>query len=322
MVGIVCTGEPPFYALSNRGPPAFVPARDLQTGDTLTLADGGKASVVSLAQEFAPSRESFTTYNFEVADFHTYFAGPAGGVWVHNFSQHFCQKLFSVAKLVMEDLGIASPTGERVRILEAAFEELSKGARNVLDALTGNRNMMAASFEELAEYSQHGDPSKVGTYTKLRAIVKKYFGRPPAHNFDVHHLCERRVSKALGMSEDAVLADGTKLIDSTPAINLPRRASLWTDTKEIADVFPGKKVVFHQGPDSLTEAIGDAFEGIGLSRNYSGGRLPSAQQKQLILRLKNIYAEDARFKHLNAWPATRDWMASNFPDMASFIRTL
>lgn len=38
----------------------------------------------------------FTTYNFEVADWHTYFVGEPG-VWVHNSAQA-CERAFSIWK--------------------------------------------------------------------------------------------------------------------------------------------------------------------------------------------------------------------------------
>jgi hypothetical protein len=52
-----------------------VPAGELQAGDELRLANGGQAIVTANTRETAPLGETFTTYNFEVADFHTYFAG-------------------------------------------------------------------------------------------------------------------------------------------------------------------------------------------------------------------------------------------------------
>ena len=52
-------------------------------GDELRLASGEPALVAEVREEDAREGESFTTYNFEVANYHTYFAG-AKGVWVHN----------------------------------------------------------------------------------------------------------------------------------------------------------------------------------------------------------------------------------------------
>lgn len=87
---LVGTAEHPFY-VTNRS--AFVPAGDLRVGDELVLAGGGAAHVTAIdAEDVADG--TFTTYNFEVADFHTYFVGDAG-VWVHNAGT-LCEKAFSI----------------------------------------------------------------------------------------------------------------------------------------------------------------------------------------------------------------------------------
>ena len=90
---LVGTGEHPFYVVNRSG---FIPAARLEVGDVLRLADGEKAEVTSLGIEQVVDGETFTTYNFEVADFHTYFVGDAG-VWVHNAST-LCEKAFSLYK--------------------------------------------------------------------------------------------------------------------------------------------------------------------------------------------------------------------------------
>ena len=81
------TGSHPWYVLTP-GRAGFVPARELQAGDILSLRDGTRAWVADKTREVAPPGQTFTTYNFAVADHHTYFAGE-GGVWVHNL----CKKL-------------------------------------------------------------------------------------------------------------------------------------------------------------------------------------------------------------------------------------
>jgi len=67
----------------SRKVPGFVPAEQLAAGDVLFLVDGKAGVISSIATESAPHGQTFTTYNFEVAEFHTYFAG-ASGAWVHN----------------------------------------------------------------------------------------------------------------------------------------------------------------------------------------------------------------------------------------------
>jgi hypothetical protein len=90
------TAPHPFW-VSNRSQPGFAPAGELRAGDELRLANGGRAIVTANTPETAPLGETFTTYNFEVADFHTYFAGR-GEVWVHNTGKGPCELILSIYK--------------------------------------------------------------------------------------------------------------------------------------------------------------------------------------------------------------------------------
>jgi hypothetical protein len=85
------TGEHPFFVASRQ---AFVPLKELSRGEVLSLADGRIAVVAELDIQDAKSDETFTTYNFEVAENHTYFVG-ATGVWVHNAGNP-CDRAFQI----------------------------------------------------------------------------------------------------------------------------------------------------------------------------------------------------------------------------------
>jgi RNA polymerase sigma factor (sigma-70 family) len=69
----------------------WVAAEDLRGGDGLTLANGGKAEVVGIAEAANAivdgAREP--TYNLAVARTHTYYVGEHG-VWVHNAGRWGC----------------------------------------------------------------------------------------------------------------------------------------------------------------------------------------------------------------------------------------
>jgi len=66
---ITGTGEHPFWVEDSA---AFTPMRDLAQGMRLATArSGSTASVLANTRERAPPGDSFTTYNFEVASFHT-----------------------------------------------------------------------------------------------------------------------------------------------------------------------------------------------------------------------------------------------------------
>lgn len=91
------TGEHPFW-VEDFGD--FLPMRDLRPGMRLSLAqEGGTAIVTGNVSKRGPPGEWFTTYNFEVAEYHTYFVGGAG-VWVHNSGDAPCQ----LARAAMETL--------------------------------------------------------------------------------------------------------------------------------------------------------------------------------------------------------------------------
>jgi hypothetical protein len=104
----------------------FVPLRDMRVGDVLTLADGRAAVVEEHRVEQAVSGTVFTTYNFEVAEYHTYFAG-ALPVWVHNKGDKDCESLLN--KL----LEIISLRGDDV----AKYFEYLVEARDKMDPRAG-----------------------------------------------------------------------------------------------------------------------------------------------------------------------------------------
>ncbi len=113
---LICTAEHPFFAM-NRG--NFVPAGSLRIGDELLTADGGMAIVIGNTAQLAENGESFTTYNFEVEEFHTYFAG-IDGIWVHNSGRE-CERIFTLYQRTRDRLNL-SP----MDAMEATAKKLPK----------------------------------------------------------------------------------------------------------------------------------------------------------------------------------------------------
>ena len=74
---IECTGEHPFY-VEGKG---FIPAKELKSGDKCLLSTGEGVTIEKV--EVEKLTEAETTYNFEVADFHTYYVTEKD-VLVHN----------------------------------------------------------------------------------------------------------------------------------------------------------------------------------------------------------------------------------------------
>jgi len=80
------SGEHPFW-VADKG---WVAARQLAIDDKLVITDETVVSITNITLENAPKGETFTTHNFEVDDYHTYFVlqeGKTNGafaVLVHN----------------------------------------------------------------------------------------------------------------------------------------------------------------------------------------------------------------------------------------------
>jgi RHS repeat-associated protein len=85
---ITATPGHPFF-VQGRG---FVLAGHLAVGNAIVTRAGPAVKIVDIERH----TKRATVYNFEVADFHTYFVGStAGGLWVHNASLPDCIQLAS-----------------------------------------------------------------------------------------------------------------------------------------------------------------------------------------------------------------------------------
>ena len=91
---LVGTPNHPFWSVDRE---FWVLMGNLVEGERLLLADGSEATIQKIERERAAPGETFTTYNFEVAEYHTYYAVGADSdddklaVWVHNASSRPCK---------------------------------------------------------------------------------------------------------------------------------------------------------------------------------------------------------------------------------------
>lgn len=98
---LVSTAEHPYWLTEEQ---RWAQAGEIRTGDRLSLSDGDIAKVTEVDYEHSDSGQPFTTYNFEVEDFHTYFVSggsadaEAEGVWVHNAGPQCAQGARSKAR--------------------------------------------------------------------------------------------------------------------------------------------------------------------------------------------------------------------------------
>lgn len=134
--------------------------RELRIGDALVLNDGvSTAYVTDIQVQRGPpaGADRFTTYNFEVGEWHTYFVGRTG-VWVHNAGKP-CENWFSVD----DALRRLAPNGTAAddinkRLLEtkdlprrdAVDMELANG----LEDLQRNQYRTATSHSDVASVQQ------------------------------------------------------------------------------------------------------------------------------------------------------------------------
>ena len=108
---LVCTGGHPFF-VKDKG---FVSAKDLLVGDILRLSDGALVAISAIAIEKLERPEA--TYNFEVADFHTYYVGK-NEVLVHNM----CERAAMRAAKRSENISMSQKPDEVI------IEKAVKGA--------------------------------------------------------------------------------------------------------------------------------------------------------------------------------------------------
>ena len=308
---LVCTPEHPFYVM-NRAVPGFVEAGELRVGDAFRLVNGEPAEVRGLRTELAQKGKSFTTYNVEVADFHTYFVG-ANGVWVHNFSTKFCEEFFTLARLIQHELGIADNAllGERFRILEIAFGD-KKYAKQAIKSIECDQAMHASQMDEFAEYAtQYGaappNPSaannpankiaSVDKQKKLREFAETDAKVTRAHQ--IHHTAEKRISKAMGIPDDPAI------LDSAPGIALPTHKGVngFNETEYIEKW--GHPPVYHRSGGGVT-GVKEEIDAI-CQGHPVGVELNDTQKIQLIGDLRNLYNR-APYVRANMWAPTRDWL--------------
>ncbi len=183
---ISSTPEHPFFVIGDSSATAlragsWVAAEALTPGSRLLTAGGRDvARVEEVAFQIAPLGESFTTYNLEVADSHTYFVGQTG-VWVHNASRFDCEQFRSVYGWVRErhNLGpyealrrtlqeIEAIHGRRTSedILGLAFHEVFDEIADAAVADPGNALALWPSFAQLK--SDFGYPDGMLANTDLQ----------------------------------------------------------------------------------------------------------------------------------------------------------
>lgn len=191
------TGEHPFWREDTR---EWAEMAELKPNDRLLLIDGQPTTVFANSRQNAPPGKAFTTYNFEVEDFHTYFVGESG-VWVHNTGAP-CERIFSVfySKAKNRPGGVDGLRKDRFKVLEETKAEFrgttdiptSSWAQSVKDVQSKMAQDLAAGKIDVADMPSVKD---------MRAFNRRQSAPGTAGNH-VHHAVETWIQRdKLGLTE-------------------------------------------------------------------------------------------------------------------------
>ena len=140
---IASTGEHPFWEVDSS---AFLPAEELRPGNTLRLLDGNTVNIEGVTKR--PSDRITATYNFAVADHHTYFAGE-GGVWVHNLCKAALDRYAATHKTIL-DKALESGASPADALDEALEGIIRKSQADELDELEMDE-VLAYVYDQLPD---------------------------------------------------------------------------------------------------------------------------------------------------------------------------
>lgn len=220
------TGPHPFW-VSNREQPGFVMAEELQTGDVLFISGGHQAVVTSKVLEHAPLGETFTTYNFEVEDYHTYFVGEAE-VWVHNTSPRSCQEALEMFAEMLEHFSnnITSAWLKTSQAIAAA--KMAGGDLLQLKLFTEVRPKWLANLANsvppwLNTAIQHLPAGAKGSAGRLRANMEKVLGIKKPKGMASHHIVEKADNPLV---RDVLERAGIHIDEAANGVWLPRQKML------------------------------------------------------------------------------------------------
>ena len=148
---VVGTGEHPVYVVEQG---AFIEIRHVSIGERLQLADGTRAVVISCREESASERDSLVTYNFSVAEFHTYFVGELGA-WVHNSGGSLCEKVQRGFFHRVNVLGDAPG--------KAVVDETSAAIKLIKSGQASTPDMLDDALRSLSKYYSDKFPAAAST---------------------------------------------------------------------------------------------------------------------------------------------------------------
>jgi len=230
------TAEHPFWEANAQ---RWIAMSDLRTGQRLRLISGTQGYILANQRQNAPPGETFTTYNFEVENFHTYFVGESG-IWVHN-SGEFCDRLMSAFIHFLSK----TPNDEL-----AAYRTMRKR----LPDLKNNQKSEAAVIEEMLEQMNAKDKKTSLNLGSGKNTLDESI------NIDLNNDNKKNITDAVDMTADAnKLPLKNDLVDEVVTMN-PRGFDV-TDLAVTSKIKPGGiiEVVGHPSSNLFVKRIRDAI---------------------------------------------------------------
>ena len=170
--------------------------------------NGEFAEVESVDFLSAPDGGTYTTYNFEVADFHTYFVGNYGAL-VHNSGRTPCEKALSIFKKWEEQKGgdIWTALKEYGVFVKAAKSRVRASDIKVLNEVRRRHFAEGELFRPLWEVIAGQDlvAGSAGSSRKLASNICKAFGIENESWFAAHHIVPKGDQSAKAKALRAIL---------------------------------------------------------------------------------------------------------------------
>jgi len=286
------TPEHPFWV---DGKAAFVPMGELEVGDELVLARGGSARVVSLPAPRGPpagGQGSLTTYNFEVAEAHTYFIGETGA-WVHNAGA-ICERLKEIFLRPKNKEGIdGMPALQRFMEITSPPESRAFADLHLREVF---RETMDDVYVRICRTPSGGiDLTKVPTVDELPTLrsAPDVGVRWSAASIEVHHTCPKYLLERLVQNKYEPLGY--------------TEAQITAIVEDLKNRMPGYLV--HE-IDHRVQAVASAGPGTGSFHSLLRRRLPYGSDFDTVRIDDQLQAAYQQWGRPEVWEVAREWLRS------------
>lgn len=201
----------------------YVPAGDLLIGDEVRLLNGDHATLTRIRGMRAPPGCSFTTYNIEVADAHTYCAGD-WGILVHNEGA-ICETLAAAFRQIQSEtdargFDALEQVIRKIKSNDSAVELTGTHLREILLELSRDSFSRAVTPDGV-DLSVMKTARELQNMKRRNALLKN-------RDLDVHHIVPKYIAEYLYRRRfpDASAAEVNEFVsklDDMPAILIHKK---------------------------------------------------------------------------------------------------